>query len=202
MTWQVRAQVVDIRSDLPRSGDTLWVDTNVWIWLTYSRTHPPHAPPYITYVAAMRKAGAQMIAGPINFSELAKHIEITELFAWQARTGRAQDTRELKYFRGQTAERQDVTDEIQACWTHVSTFAQLPASPIESTCVTTASVNLKAGDFLDGHDAVLVAEARKNGIATVLTDDGDYASVDGITLFTANGRVIGEARRVGKLVVR
>ncbi len=36
----------------------------------------------------------------------------------------------------------------------------------------------------------------------VITDDGDFASVPGITVFTANARVINSAAQLGKLVVR
>jgi hypothetical protein len=35
---QVRANVIDIQRDRPQTGDRFLVDTNVWYWLTYSRS--------------------------------------------------------------------------------------------------------------------------------------------------------------------
>ncbi len=43
---------------------------------------------------------------------------------------------------------------------------------------------------------------NKSGVTQVLTDDGDFCTVPGITLFTANRGVVEAARVQGKLVIR
>ena len=40
------------------------------------------------------------------------------------------------------------------------------------------------------------------GVTQILTDDGDYCTVPGIQVFTANRPVIDAARAQGKLVAR
>jgi len=202
VSWSVRAQVVDIRSDAPRASDTIWVDTNVWIWLTYAGPQPPQSAPYIRYIASLKKINAAMTAGPINLAELAAHIEHTELLKWQVRNGKPADSRELKVFRWDAAQRSDVADEIGRCWRALQGYANLPVNAIQSTCVTRAAESLKCGDLVDGGDAVLLADARRNGVTSVLTDDADFATVEWITLFTANLKTINEARTVGKLIQR
>ena len=54
-----------------------------------------------------------------------------------------------------------------------------------------------AGDF---GDAVTVAQAKfMLRPLSVLSDDMDLATFDGITLYTANNRVISEAKQFGTL---
>lgn len=202
MSWSVRAQVVDIRTDTPHASDVIWIDTNIWIWLTYAGPQPPQSAPYIRYIASLKKIKASMAAGSINLAELAAHIEHTELLKWQARNGRPADSRELKVFRWDAAQRRDVVDEIGRCWRAVQGYANLPANAIQSTCVTRAAESLESGDLVDGGDAVMLADARRNGITSVLTDDADFATVEWITLFTANLKTINEARTTGKLILR
>lgn len=43
---------------------------------------------------------------------------------------------------------------------------------------------------------------EKAGIVQVITDDGDYVTVPGIKVFTANRNVIEAARNQGKLITR
>lgn len=43
--YQVRAHVVDLRNDTPRSTDRFYVDTNVWFWTTYSSARHSSNPP-------------------------------------------------------------------------------------------------------------------------------------------------------------
>jgi hypothetical protein len=46
-------------------------------------------------------------------------------------------------------------------------------------------------------------EAIKNhGVVQVITDDGGFATVPGIQVFTANKNVINAARSQGKLLIR
>ena len=42
----------------------------------------------------------------------------------------------------------------------------------------------------------------KAGVVQVITDDGDYVTVPGIKVFTANHNVIRAARNQGKLITR
>lgn len=49
----------------------------------------------------------------------------------------------------------------------------------------------------------MILEAMdKAGINQVITDDGDYVTVSGIKVFTANKNAIAAARNQGKLITR
>jgi hypothetical protein len=56
--------------------------------------------------------------------------------------------------------------------------------------------------LLDGYDPLFVHAMSTVGVNQVLTDDGDYCTVPGIQLFTANRRVLEASRAQGKLVTR
>jgi hypothetical protein len=52
---------------------------------------------------------------------------------------------------------------------------------------------------LDCHNLYFLQSVRAAGNSHILTDDGDFCTVSGITLFTANRGVIEAARALGKL---
>jgi len=43
---------------------------------------------------------------------------------------------------------------------------------------------------------------KNNGVVQVITDDGDFTTVSGIQMFTANRNFITAARNQGKLKIR
>ena len=53
-----------------------------------------------------------------------------------------------------------------------------------------------------GIDSLAHEAALKAGVTQVITDDGDYATVPGLTVFTANQRVVQAAHGSGKLLTR
>ena len=54
---------------------------------------------------------------------------------------------------------------------------------------------------MDGYDLFNLDLIRRLGV-NVLTDDGDFATVPGITVFTANYSVIDAARKCSQLKIR
>jgi len=55
---------------------------------------------------------------------------------------------------------------------------------------------------IDGYDLFLLQAARACGVTQIISDDGDFCIVPGVTLFTSNQTVIAAAGAQGKLVVR
>ena len=55
---------------------------------------------------------------------------------------------------------------------------------------------------LDGYDLYLLDAMQKANHPQILTDDGDFCTVPGIQLFTANQNVINAAAAQGRLAVR
>jgi hypothetical protein len=56
--------------------------------------------------------------------------------------------------------------------------------------------------LLDGYDLLILEAMEKAGVKQIITDDGDYVNVSGITVFTANNSAIAAATSQGKLLVR
>lgn len=203
MTFQLRSDVIDIRSsrDSPEGGDAFLVDTCVWKTLTYTRAAKPqqvrHYPPYIK---AVRSAGGTLYASGFAYAELAKLIEIEELKVYQARHS-LRDFR-VKEFRSLSSERTEVVEGIATSWNLLQQMATRLSSALNDAAINAALAGLQAADFLDGHDAIQLAEARRNGVTKILSDDSDFASIPGIQLFTANEWVIREASAARRLVKR
>jgi hypothetical protein len=52
------------------------------------------------------------------------------------------------------------------------------------------------------NDLFILKHIKKHGVVQVIMDDGDFATVAGIQVFTANRNVISAARSQGKLLTR
>jgi predicted nucleic acid-binding protein len=203
VTWQARAQVVDIGRDVPCATDRMWVDTNVWIKVAWTRTSVNEARAYARYIGLLKKADATLVTSGVVFAEVAKHIESQELNLWLVRTNNTNSaSMMLKTFRDDPAERPGVLSEIRRAWDQMSALAELPDVPISKACLLLACDGMDAGDSLDGADAIQLAEARRLGVTQFLTNDRDFGSVRDIGVFTANRRTLEEARKAGLLVER
>ncbi|TBR57265.1 hypothetical protein B4U84_14625 [Westiellopsis prolifica IICB1] len=56
--------------------------------------------------------------------------------------------------------------------------------------------------LLDGYDLLILEAMDKAGVTQIITDDGDYVTVPGIKVFTANNGAIAAAKSQGKLLVK
>ena len=84
--YTVRAHVIDIRTDMPRSTDAFLVDTNVWCWYSYRNTtmspggpSPVQASAYSGYVRQAASLGATCYRTGLSLAELAHLIEQNEV---------------------------------------------------------------------------------------------------------------------------
>jgi predicted nucleic acid-binding protein len=98
-------------------------------------------------------------------------------------------------------ERNQVNAEIQAAWGQVTCLAD-PLMVTIDTPTTTAALNRFQTEKVDGYDLFILESMKNHGVIQVITDDGDFATVPGIQLFTANRSVISAARSQGKLITR
>jgi hypothetical protein len=99
------------------------------------------------------------------------------------------------------AERSQVVAEIQAVWAQVKDLAESLSLIIDTTATADALNRLNA-EKVDGYDLFLLETMKKHGIIQVITDDGDFATVPGIQVFTANQNVISAAGGQGMLETR
>ncbi|MFV9689915.1 MAG: hypothetical protein ACNY01_02980 [Desulfobacteria bacterium] len=66
----------------------------------------------------------------------------------------------------------------------------------------TAALNRLQTEKLDGYDLFILESMKNHGVVQVITDDGDFATVSGIQVFTANRNVIAAAKNQAKLKIR
>lgn len=199
VNYTVQAEVVDIRSDKPKKDDIFLVDTNVWYWLTYTQASQSALPyqitDYPTYISkALSKKSLLLYCG-LSLSELAHNIEQTEREIFNA-------TLKAKEYRHNFPhERANVVAEIQSAWSQVTSIAVSTDITINEATTNTALTRFSTQP-LDGYDLLILEAMEKAGIIQVITDDGDYITVPGIRVFTANQNAIAAASNQNKLLIR
>lgn len=193
----VRAAVIDVGVDQPSEDDEFVVDTNSWKELTYSRVRQPK-PAYPSYIKKVLSAKGTLYSSGVCLVELAHAIEENELALVQK--GATTPTR--KEFRhGDDAGRRRVLEEITTSWAQVATMATLIDLRVDEPSTKRVMASLTAAR-VDGYDALLLEAMRSRGVFNVITDDGDFATVKDISMFTANPHVLRVARKQGMLKQR
>ena len=211
INYTVQAEVVDITNDSPKAVDKFLVDTNVWYWLTYSRASQTTRPPanyqithYPNYTNAALGVGAKIFQSGLSLSELTHLIEKAEyeIFSQANPLIFPNPNRFNKNFRhARIRERDKTVSEIQSAWAQVTSLADPLNLTIDFTTTDQALHRLPT-DKVDGYDLFFLVSMRHHGVVKLITDDGDFATVSGIQVFTANRNVIQAARAQGRLVVR
>jgi hypothetical protein len=203
--YTVRAQVIDIRSDTPRSTDAFLVDTNVWYWRAYpsagalpGSATPAQMTTYTSYLQNSIATGAIAFRTGLCLSELAHLIEQNERNAYASAVA---PVTTKDYRHNLPSERARVVLEVQNAWANVKLESQ-PLPLVIDDPATDAALARFATQPVDGYDLFLLEAISAAGISQVLTDDGDYCTDPDIQVFTANPRVVSAARAAGLLVSR
>jgi predicted nucleic acid-binding protein len=201
--YTVHAHVVDVRSDAPKGSDRLLIDTNVWYWQTYTKcslgnnaAFANQLSTYPGYLSRALAADAQLYHCGVSLGELSLLIESTErdICAAGGLPIKAKDFRH-------SGARASVVREIETAWTQVTSMSQLAAVALDDA--TLADVVKRMGvAATDAYDALLLNAMAAHGVTGLLTDDGDFCTVPGITVFTGNHRVVMAAKAVKALLVR
>jgi predicted nucleic acid-binding protein len=205
----VRAEVVDISVDFPQPDDIFMVDTNAWYWIVYSRSsqtsvsrdHRPRTYQTKYYPAYIKQAIAAKVKlhyCGLTLSELAHNIERIEKDIFINNGGTASPK---EYRNNYPAERAKVVAEIEASWEMVTTIGKLVSLTIDERTIDAALARFQS-QSLDGYDLFMAEGMKANSIHKIITDDGDFVSVPGIMVFTANQNMIKAAKAEGKLVTR
>ncbi len=211
INYNIEAAVVDITTDTPKAGDAFMVDTNVWYWITYSRASQSARPPasyqtshYPNYTNTALGAGARIFQSGLSLAELTHLIEKAEyeIFAQANPAIFPNQNKFDKNFRhDRRHERRQAVSEIEAAWAQVTSLAEPLAVTIDFPVTTAALARLKT-EKVDGYDLFILESMKNNSVVQVITDDGDFATVPGIQVFTANRNVIQAARIQAKLLRR
>jgi hypothetical protein len=197
--YAVKAEVVNIQFDTPQKDDIFLVDTNVWYWLTYTPASTSarsyQSNDYSAYLRKIISAQGLLLYCGLSLAELAHNIEKAE----RAIFSTILNTKEYRH--NDPTERANVVAEVVAAWGQVTSIAESIDVTIDEI-TTNASLTRFQTQLLDGYDLLFLEAMDKAGVVQVITDDGDYVTVPGIKVFTANRNVITAARNQGKLITR
>ncbi len=206
----VQASVVDIQTDRPQPGDRFLVDTNVWYWLTYTRSANTARPPqnyqvnqYPKYIRSALNAQSQIFWSALSMAELTTLIERTEYELFCKTSGLDPKNLSPKVYRhNHPQERSNqVIPEIKATWGQVESLGNCLESNISQATITQIIANFSQ-QALDGYDSLIVSAAKAANMNQILTDDIDFITVPEVIVFTANRKAIQAAAAQGKLLVR
>lgn len=199
VNYIVQAEVVNIQSDQPKKDDIFLVDTNVWYWLTYTKASTSanyyQITDYPTYIAKALAAQSLLLYCGLSLSELAHNIEQTEKQIFSS------TLKPKEYRHNYPAERANVVAEIQAAWSQVTSIAVSTDITVDEA-ITNNALTRFSTQPLDGYDLLILEAMDKAGILQIITDDGDYVTVPGIRVFTANRNVLTAAGNQSKLLIR
>ena len=202
INYTVNAQVIDITTDTSKVEDVFLVDTNVWFWMTYptagqSAQHY-QMNTYPNYVSDALGIGAKIYGTGLSLAELAHRIEITEHRIYES----CVKSIDLKEYRHNLhSERSRIVSVVETAWAQVKSMSESLDVEVDNS-TTTAALNRFKSEKVDGYDLFILESMRNNDVVQVITDDGDFATVPGIQIFTANRNVITAARHQGKLLKR
>jgi len=201
INYVIQAEVVDINADSPTATDAFFVDTNVWYWMTYPNAAAAAFPGQLDYPAFVNCAlavEARLCCSGLSLAELSHLIEKTEREIYEKSVGMI---RAKEYRHNLPSERSRVVSEVEAAWGQVKSLSSPLALTVDEK-VTDAALDRFQTEKLDGYDLFILETMKNHGVVQVITDDGDFATVAGIRVFTANRNVLLAARTQGKLLMR
>ncbi len=204
--YEIQAQIVDIRVDLPRSDDMFLVDTNVWYWHTYTNANVSASSyqieKYPEYLIQAISFNSILSYTGLTLSELSHLIEQTErnLFIQSHNLDRS-TFKPKEYRHNYPDERKKVVQEILTAWSQVRSIAAPLDFTVDETVTDAALLRLQS-QTLDGYDLFMLEAMKKEGITQIITDDGDFSTIADINVFTANSNIIRAAKIQGRLVTR
>lgn len=180
------AQCLDVRRERLVANDRILLDTNVVLDVTSPSFGPRESDRQRSYSAFIQTALVARAGIFVSILTLYEIASVLETVVFRRKTGRAHvDRTELKGFRHDLQQRGIVLAEIRTAWQQVTTFADVLDAPLAAP-LALRSIQMLERTRLDGYDVPLVLTARIAGITGFVTHDPDYASVDGIIVFTAN----------------
>lgn len=190
---------------MPRKEDVFLVDTNVWYWMTYTRASLVRPCPrdyqtfdYPNYVKKGLDINAKFYRCGLSFAELAHLIERKEVGIFSDQTGKIKPK---IYRHNYPNAREEMVKEVRVAWSQVKTMASSLDIAIDDT-LTDAAGDRFRNECVDGYDLFILEAMSKAGVVQLITDDGDFSTVAGIVIFTANDKIINAAKDQGKLVKR
>lgn len=205
VNYVIAADIIDVRVNTPKPEDVFLVDSNVWYWMTYTKASLSNQPQtlrrvrdYSAFVNNTIAVSAKLYRCALSLSELAHTIEKSEREIFVKTSGAI---RPKEYRHNHPTERLNVVSEVKAAWGQVKTMTSSLDVTINDA-ITVAALARFEKECVDGYDLFFLEAMSNEKVIQIITDDGDFATVSGIRVFTANQNVITAAQKQGKFVTR
>lgn len=195
----IHANIIDITKDIPQKDDVFIIDTNAWIWATYTRAtysaNRYQTDYYPNYIDKIIECGAKIFRTSFVLIEISHVIETIECDLFKIQN--SLPNLSLKKYR-HYADTKNVKKEIVSAWEQICSMSE--QLDIVMDCQFNAKLlDLVQNENVDGYDRSLILAAKSNSLR-ILSDDIDIASVQSVTLHTANSKVITSSLASGKLL--
>lgn len=194
--YLIRADIVDVSLDTPNKDDIFFVDTNVWLWLTYSKL-PARNNNYEKYINKALAAGSTILYCGLSLAEIAHAIEKSEREIYESLKGKIKP----KQYRHLKMERQKVVSEISAAWNQVKNLATHAPVNIDQDVIDSV-YKMILNEQIDGYDSFILKCLQLHNVKNIITDDSDFAGIPDIQVFTSNPNTIQNAKRQNKSINR
>jgi predicted nucleic acid-binding protein len=205
----LRAEVVDIRQPYCSVENKMLIDTNVLYFCYYDRFSQLEAldtgvrfyqtSEYPTFLKKLLSSQSTLFVHKINLLELANTIERAELQILYCKVNEASEIGKdvnLKALRRSYPKEFRIIQRRLVTYLHSIKKAFRLIGPAISIDQLLGNFLIEWQDSLaDAGDAMIVAEARREGINSVLSDDAFFATLNNIKFYTANRTAISAYKR-------
>lgn len=173
------------------SGKIFALDTNVLLWTHYSKAsdpklkiHPYQVIEYPNFISKLLQNGNRLVTTALNITELFGVVERNEYKMYRAING---STLSLKDFRKLAAERIDYKSEIDNMILEIKSSYdnQIKIIEVDENLINSFQSNI-CKSMCDVFDYAVIEYLKKEGIVDYISDDKDFLSVDGISLYTTS----------------
>ncbi|HSH25740.1 MAG TPA: hypothetical protein VLA13_09430 [Massilibacterium sp.] len=200
--------MVDIRKSVDFSKiSSLVVDTNAWFWTTYTGDFAPDDKPYgpamVHYPNFLGNCLSENISLKYSTISLAELHKLTEVSLYKLYKSWIEDDQiTFKNYRfEEPAQRKDFLEEFESMYSQINTMADhLPTFDHVGEKYIGRLVKASLEEYLEIADLVIIKSAESINITDFITDDGDFATMEGITVYTANNKVVEAAKNNGLLL--
>ena len=180
---------------------SLYLDTNIWYWLTYEGANiESQKPKYAEFINKIyNHKNFELLYSHLSYGELAHIIEIDKYKKYKETHS---NCHKVKEFRKVSGEREDVSNSVRASIVFMDKISASDEKFVEVLNYISGEefVNTLKNTTLDGTDVLMANFISHNAIKNIVTDDGDFLSIEGINVFTYNERSIEEAKKQDKLL--